>query len=102
MKRFAAITLALIMALICVPVTAEKADREIEGNLAVFTTAEDFAAGTLENVGYPQGHMDRGFRPRVCGHEKGLDGMAQLGQMERQRKARLRVRGVRFGLYQHR
>lgn len=50
MKRFAAITLALIMALICVPVTAEKADREIEGNLAVFTTAEDFAAGTLENV----------------------------------------------------
>ena len=42
MKRFAAITLALIMALICVPVTAEKADREIEGNLAVFTTAEDF------------------------------------------------------------
>ncbi len=50
MKRFAAITLALIMALICVPVMAEKADREIEGNLAVFTTAEDFAAGTLENV----------------------------------------------------
>lgn len=50
MKRFAAITLALIMALICVPVTAEKADREIEGNLAVFTTAEDFAAGKLENV----------------------------------------------------
>ena len=50
MKRFAAITLALIMALICVPITAEKADREIEGNLAVFTTAEDFAAGTLENV----------------------------------------------------
>lgn len=50
MKRFAAITLALIMALVCVPVTAEKADREIEGNLAVFTTAEDFAAGTLENV----------------------------------------------------
>ena len=43
MKRFAAITLALILALICVPVTAEKADREIEGNLAVFTTAEDFA-----------------------------------------------------------
>ena len=29
MKRFAAITLALIMALICVPVMAEKADREI-------------------------------------------------------------------------
>ena len=50
MKRFAAITLALIMALICVPVMAEKADREIEGNLAVFTTAEDFAAGKLENV----------------------------------------------------
>lgn len=50
MKRFAAITLALIMALVCVPVTAEKADREIEGNLAVFTTAEDFAAGKLENV----------------------------------------------------
>lgn len=50
MKRFAAITLALIMALVCVPVMAEKADREIEGNLAVFTTAEDFAAGTLENV----------------------------------------------------
>lgn len=50
MKGFAAITLALIMALICVPVTAEKADREIEGNLAVFTTAEDFAAGKLENV----------------------------------------------------
>lgn len=50
MKRFAAITLALIMALMCVPVTAEKADREIEGNLAVFTTAEDFAAGKLENV----------------------------------------------------
>ena len=50
MKRFAAITLALILALICVPVTAEKADREIEGNLAVFTTAEDFAAGKLENV----------------------------------------------------
>ena len=50
MKRFAAITLALILALVCVPVMAEKADREIEGNLAVFTTAEDFAAGTLENV----------------------------------------------------
>ncbi len=50
MKGFAAITLALIMALICVPVMAEKADREIEGNLAVFTTAEDFAAGKLENV----------------------------------------------------
>ena len=50
MKRFAAITLALIMALVCVPVTAEKADREIEGNLAVFTTAEDFAAGKIENV----------------------------------------------------
>ena len=135
MKRFAAITLALIMALICVPVMAEKADREIEGNLAVFTTAEDFAAGKLENVvtdesigngaivlkegesegtytsevlgtapfeymvAYPHRYMDRGFRPRVRGHEKGLDGMAQLGQMERQRKARLRVRRVRFGLY---
>ncbi len=50
MKRFATVVLALMLALACVPVLAEKADREIEGNLAVLTTAGDFAAGKLENV----------------------------------------------------
>lgn len=50
MKRIGAIILALTMALVSVPALAEKADREIEGNLAVITTAEEFAAGTLENV----------------------------------------------------
>ena len=50
MKRYAALVLALIMALICVPALAEKADREVEGNLVLFTTAEDFMHGSFENT----------------------------------------------------
>lgn len=50
MKKYAAIILALIMVLVSVPALAEKADRQVEGNIVVLTTAEDFAAGELDNV----------------------------------------------------
>lgn len=50
MKRFAAMFLALILVMFSIPALAEKADREVEGNLAMISTAAEFAAGELENV----------------------------------------------------
>lgn len=49
MKKYAALLLAVLMAVVCLPALAEES-REVKGNMVVYTTAEDFALGELSNV----------------------------------------------------